>query len=358
MPDPHDKADPHGPDRRDFLQAAGLAGASLALSGSLLGAEPPLQHGLINAGPDQIPRKPFGKTKDRVSAIGLGGYSLGAAPSLKEAVAIVHEAIDAGVNFLDNAWEYHEGKSEEWMGAALKGGRRDKVFLMTKVCTHGRDKKVGLKMLEESLKRLQTDHLDLWQIHECVYDNDPERHFSKGGVVEALDEAKKSGKVRYVGFTGHKHPSIHLKMLAHDYPFDAVQMPLNAFDAAYRSFQKHVLPEVNRRGIAGLGMKSMGGNGQPIIQGVVTVEEALCFAMSLPVATTISGIDSLAVLRQNLAVARGFKPMTAEEMEALVRRCLPDAGDGHLELYKSTMKYDGDLGRGLHGLPTHKELPL
>ena len=243
------------------------------------------------------------------------------------------------------------------MGKALKG-RRDKVFLMTKVCTHGRDKTVAMKMLEESLKRLQTDHLDLWQIHECVYDNDPERHFAKGGVVEALDEAKKSGKVRYVGFTGHKQPSIHLKMLAHDYPFDAVQMPLNAFDATYRSFQKEVLPEVNKRGMAGLGMKSLGGNGQPIIQGVVTAEEALRYAMSLPVATTISGIDSLTVLRQNLAVARGFKPMTAEAMEALVRRCLPDAGDGHLELYKSTMKYDGDLGRGQHGLPPQKDLPL
>ena len=246
------------------------------------------------------------------------------------------------------------------MGEALKvrASRRDKVFLMTKVCTHGRDKKVALKMLEESLKRLQTDHLDLWQIHECVYDNDPERHFAKGGVVEALDEAKKSGKVRYLGFTGHKSPSIHLKMLAHDYPFDAVQMPLNAFDATYRSFQKEVLPEVNKRGMAGLGMKSLGGNGQPIIQGVVTVEEALRYAMSLPVATTISGIDSLAVLRQNLAIARGFKPMTGEAMEALARRCLPEAGDGHLELYKSTMKYDGDLGRGLHGLPPQKELPL
>jgi uncharacterized protein len=243
------------------------------------------------------------------------------------------------------------------MGEALEG-RRDKVFLMTKVCTHGRDKKVAMTQLEESLKRLQTDHLDLWQIHECVYDNDPERHFAKGGVIEALDEAKKAGKVRYVGFTGHKNPAIHLKMLSYDYPFDSVQMPLNPFDASYRSFQKHVLPEVNKRGMAALGMKSLGGNGQPITQGVATVAEALRYAMSLPVATTISGIDCLAVLRQNLAIARGFKPMTAEEMEALGRRCSPAAGDGHLELYKSTMKYDGDLGRGLHGLPSHKELPL
>ena len=344
------------PDRRDFLETAGLVGAGLALSNFLLGVEPP-QLTLSNTGPDRIPRKPFGRTKETASVIGIGGYSLGDAPSLKEAIAIVHEAVEAGVTFFDNAWEYHDGKSEEWMGQALKG-RRDKVFLMTKVCTHGRDKEVAMKQLEESLKRLQTDHLDLWQVHECVYDNDPERHFAKGGVIEALDEAKKAGKVRYVGFTGHKSPAIHLRMLSYNYPFDSVQMPLNPFDATYRSFAANVLPEVVKRGMAALGMKSLGGNGQPITQGVVTVAEALRYAMSLPVATTISGIDSLAVLRQNLGVARGFQPMTAAEMEALRRRCAPAAGDGHLELYKSTMKYDGDLGRGQHGLPSHKELPL
>jgi aryl-alcohol dehydrogenase-like predicted oxidoreductase len=339
------------------LQAAGLVGAGLALSESLPRAERPAQLALSNTGPDRIPHKPFGRTKETVSVIGVGGYSLGDAPSLMEAIAIVHEAVEAGVTFFDNAWEYHDGKSEAWMGQGLKG-RRDKVFLTTKVCTHGRDKKVAMQQLEESLKRLQTDHLDLWQVHECVYDNDPERHFARGGVIEALDAAKKTGKVRYVGFTGHKHPGIHLKMLSYDYPFDSVQMPLNAFDATYRSFATHVLPEVRKRGMAGLGMKSLGGNGQPVTQGVVTVAEALRYAMSLPVATIISGIDSLAVLRQNLAVARGFRPMTAEEMEGLRDRCARAAGDGHLELYKSTMKYDGDLGRGLHGLPSHKETPL
>jgi aryl-alcohol dehydrogenase-like predicted oxidoreductase len=357
MSDQPDNSRPNGPDRRDFLQTAGVVGAGLALSESVLRAKAPPQLELSDTGPDKIPRKPFGRTAEKVSVIGLGGYSLADAPSLQEAIAVVHEAIDAGVNFFDNAWEYHDGKSEEWMGQALKG-RRDKVFLMTKVCTHGRDKQVAMRQLDESLKRLQTDHLDLWQVHECVYDNDPERHFAKGGVIEALDEAKKAGKVRYVGFTGHKNPSIHLKMLSYDYPFDSVQMPLNAFDASYRSFQKQVLPEVNKRGMAGLGMKSLGGNGQPVLKGVVTVEEALRYAMSLPVATTISGIDSLAVLRQNLAIARGFRPMTAEEMEALSKRSASAAGDGHLELYKSTMKYDGDIGRGQHGLPSHKELPL
>ncbi len=352
-----ENVDPCGPNRRDFLQTAGGVGTGLTVHGASLRAQVTPRLVLSNTGPDRIPHKPFGRTAEMVSVIGLGGYSLGDAPSLREASAIVHEVVDAGVNFLDNAWEYHDGKSEDWMGQALKG-RRDKVFLMTKVCTHGRDKQAGLRQLEESLKRLQTDHLDLWQIHECVYDNDPERHFAKGGVIEALDEAKKSGKVRDVGFTGHKNPVIHIEMLSYNYPFDSVQMPLNAFDASYRSFHNHVLPEVNKRGMAGLGMKSLGGNGQPITQGVVTVEEALRFAVSLPVATTISGIDSLAVLRQNLAIARGFQPMTAEEMEALVRRCTAAAGDGHLELYKSTMKYDGDVGRGQHGLPSHKELPL
>jgi aryl-alcohol dehydrogenase-like predicted oxidoreductase len=177
----------------------------------------------------------------QVSALGVGGHHLGEFKEVEGAIRLVHEAIDAGITFFDNAWEYHDGRSEEWMGQALKG-KRDKVFLMTKVCTHGRDKKVAMQQLEQSLQRLQTDHLDLWQIHEVVYYNDPERHFAKGGVVEALDEAKKQGKVRYVGFTGHKHPDIHLKMLAHEYPFDSAQMPLNAFDASYRSFAHHVLP--------------------------------------------------------------------------------------------------------------------
>jgi aryl-alcohol dehydrogenase-like predicted oxidoreductase len=287
----------------------------------------------------------------------MGGYHVGSAPSLKEAIAMVHEAVDAGINFFDNAWEYHEGKSEEWLGKALKG-RRDRVFLMTKVCTHGRDKRVAMSQLEESLKRLQTDHLDLWQVHECIYYNDPERHFVTGGVIEALTEAKRTGKVRYVGFTGHKDPAIHLRMLSYGYPFDSVQMPLNAFDGNFRSFEKQVLPEVIKSGMAALGMKSLGGNGQPVLRGAVTAEEALRYAMSLPVATTISGIDSLAVLRQNLAIARGFQPMTAAEMENLRRRCVPEAGDGHLELYKSTMKYDGSVGREQHGLPSPKELPL
>jgi aryl-alcohol dehydrogenase-like predicted oxidoreductase len=243
------------------------------------------------------------------------------------------------------------------MGRALVG-RRDRVFLMTKVCTHGRDRRVAMGMLEDSLRRLRTDHLDLWQVHECIYENDPELHFARDGVIAALDEAKRAGKVRYAGFTGHKHPRIHLRMLEHDYAFDSVQMPLNCFDASYRSFEREVLPVANRRRMAALGMKSLGGGGEPIVQGAVTVDEALRYAMSLPVTTTISGIDSIEVLRQNVAIARDFRPMTAEAMQALRDRCAGAAGDGHLEMYKSTTKYDGALGRSQHGYASSQDMPL
>jgi aryl-alcohol dehydrogenase-like predicted oxidoreductase len=347
---PVNAAGAEGVDRREFL---GQAGASV-LAGAVAWSAP---IELSDTGPDRIPKKPLGKTKEKLSIIGVGGYTLGQAPSYEEAERIVHEAVDAGVTFFDNAWDYHQGKSEEWMGKALKG-RRDNVFLMTKVCTHGRDKKVAMKQLEESLKRLRTDHLDLWQVHEVIYYNDPELAYAKGGVLEALDEAKQQGKTRFVGFTGHKDPAIHLDMLSRGYPFDTVQFPLNCFDATYRSFEQRVLPEVIKRGMAALGMKSMGGGGEPLLHGAVTPAEALAYAMSLPVAVTISGIDALSVLRQNLAVARGFTLLTAQQMQALRDRCAPVAADGHLELYKSTMKYDGNVGREQHGYPPTKDLPL
>jgi aryl-alcohol dehydrogenase-like predicted oxidoreductase len=343
-----------GTDRREFLaQTAAAAGATVLLgaAGSSPAAPPPPDE------PGSIPKRAFGKTDERVALLGLGGYTLGQADSYDTAERIVHEAVDAGVTFFDNAWEYHQGKSEEWMGKALRG-RRDKVFLMTKVCTHGRDKKVAMRQLEESLKRLQTDHLDLWQVHEVIYYNDPELIYARDGVLEALGDAKKQGKTRFVGFTGHKDPAMHLDMLARGYPFDAVQMPLNCFDASYRSFERHVLPEVIKRGMAALGMKSMGGGGEPLLQGAVTPEEALRYAMSLPVTVTISGMDAVSVLRQNLAVARGFTPLAENQMQALRERCSALAGDGHLELYKSTMKYDADVGRAEHGYPSPKELPL
>jgi uncharacterized protein len=274
---------------------------------------------------------------------------------MTESVRIMHAAIDAGVNFLDNAWEYHEGESEKRMGRAIED-RRDAVFLMTKVCTHGRDAKVAMRQLEQSLRRLRTDYLDLWQVHECVYDNDPERHFEPGGVIEALDRAKQQGKVRYVGFTGHKDPDIHLKMLAFDYPFDACQLPLNGFDAQFRSFQEHVLPKLTRRKIAAIGMKSLGGDGRVIKKKAARVADALRYAMSLPVCTTVSGIDSMKVLRQNLKIARAFSAMTVREQKEYERSVEADARDGRFELYKTTAEHDGEEGRSQHGYPSQEEL--
>ena len=303
----------------------------------------------------EIPRRPLGRTGVEVSALALGGYNLGLVKTRREAIRIVHEACDAGITFMDNAWEYNDGESEEIMGQAL-AGRRHNTFLMTKVCTHGRDKKVALRQLNESLKRLKTDYLDLWQIHEVVYDNDPELHFSKGGVIEALDQAKREGKVRFVGFTGHKDPAIHLKMLTYDYPFDTCQLPLNLFDGTFRSFEQQVLPELNRHGIAALGMKSMCGDGGPVKKKVVTPSEALTYAMSLPVATTVSGIDSLKVLRQNVRIARSFQPLSSEAMQELRSRCAKWAADGRFELYKTSKAFEGPPGRKQHGFPPPDDL--
>ncbi|MFZ0200795.1 MAG: aldo/keto reductase [Candidatus Sulfotelmatobacter sp.] len=305
----------------------------------------------------QVPKKPLGKTGVQVSALGLGGYHLGSAETDQAVNEIVAKAIDHGVSFFDNAWEYHDGLSEERLGKALKG-KRDQVFVMTKVCTHGRDKKVAIRMLEESLRRLQTDHLDLWQIHEVVYDNDPDLIFAPSGAAEALAAAKQQGKVRFVGFTGHKDPEIHLKMLSRDFPFDTVQMPLNCCDATFRSFETHVLPEATRRGIAVLGMKSLGGGGELVRHGAVTPEQGLRYAMSLPVATTISGVDTMQVLDQNLRVAVNFEPLIEADMQDLRDQCRFLASDGRLELFKMTTKYDGKVGREQHHFPTTQELPL
>src|SRR5262245_58318183 len=285
----------------------------------------------------EIQLRALGRTGVEVTAIGLGGYHLGLMKDDDEAVRLIHEAVDAGITFLDNAWEYHDGRSEELMGRAIRD-RRGEVFLMTKVCTHGRDRHVAMRQLEESLRRLKTDYLDLWQVHEVVYDNEPELHFAKGGVIEALEQARSEGKVRFIGFTGHKSPEIHLKMLSYDYPFDACQLPWICFDATFRSFERQVLPELERRGIAAIGMKSLGGEGNMVRARAVTAEEALRYAVSLPVATVVSGMESLDVLRQNLNVARGFTPMSADEMRRLRERCAAMAGDGRFEHFKTTLR--------------------
>lgn len=297
----------------------------------------------------QVPRRQFGKTGVEISALGLGGHHIGDAKDQKTAEQIMSRAIDGGVTFFDNCWEYHRGKTEDWMGAALKG-KREQVFLMTKVCTHGRDKDLALRMLEQSLRRLQTDHLDLWQIHGVSFDNDPALFIRPNGAAEALAQAKKEGKVRFLGFTGHKDPHIHLAMLATAFPFDAVQMPLNPFDATFRSFETQVLPEVNRRGLAALGMKPLSGAGPAIKAGVFSAEESLRYAMSLPVATTITGMDKIEVAEQNLKIAQGFEPLAPEEMQALRNRCRQYA-DGRYELYKVSLKYDNPEARLAHDFP-------
>jgi aryl-alcohol dehydrogenase-like predicted oxidoreductase len=341
--------------RRKFIKSAAvLSTAPFASGGSMA-------HQQSNASPRElsgvIPRKPFGRTGLYVSAMGLGGYHLGSAETDHAASDIVAKALDHGVNFFDNAWEYHDGLSEERLGKALKG-KRDQAIVMTKVCTHGREKKIAMRMLEESLRRLQTDYLDVWQIHEVIYENDPDLIFAQNGAAEALSAAKQQGKVRFIGFTGHKDPEIHLKMLSYDFPFDTIQMPLNCCDATFRSFETQVLPEANRRGMAALGMKSLGGSGELVKFGVATAEQGLRYAMSLPVATTISGIDSMEVLDQNLRVAVNFQPLDTSEMQSLRDRCRLAAADGHLELFKMTTKYDGKVGREQHHFPTVQELPL
>jgi uncharacterized protein len=297
-----------------------------------------------------IPQRKFGKHDVRISALGLGGHHLGDAQDEETAHRIVQGAIDGGITFFDNCWEYNRGKSESWMGNALKG-KRDRVFLMTKVCTHGRDAALAMQMLEQSLRRLRTDHLDLWQIHGVAFENDPDLFIRAGGAAEALTKARDQGKVRFVGFTGHKAPHLHLAMLNTGFAFDSVQMPLNPFDATFHSFEQDVLPELNRRGIAALGMKPLTGKGEPLKKAVLTPEQMLRYAMSLPVATTITGIDKPEVLNQALAIAQNFSPMSAEEMDALRQQCKPVAADGRFEHYKLSLQYDNPEARLAHGLP-------
>jgi predicted aldo/keto reductase-like oxidoreductase len=333
----------HHPTRREFLHTsvAGIAGAA-TLGSSLLAQLP------VAEDKQGIPYRQFGKTQDKLSLFGVGGHHIGQC-SESEGIAIIREALDNGVNFLDNSWCYHDGKSEERMGKALEGGYREKAFLMTKVCA--REKAPALKQLDDSLRRLKTDHLDLWMCHECVYDEDPDRIFAAGGAIEAVDEAKKQGKVRHVGFTGHKKFEIHLKMLAYGYPWDAVLMPLNILDGSYRSFEQWVLPVLVKRGIAPLAMKTR-ASGAILAAGVATVEECWRYAISLPVATIVSGMQSLRFLRSNLEMARTLKPMTAEEKAAILARTREVALTGERERFKTTRDFDGTFGRGLYGIPT------
>lgn len=297
-----------------------------------------------------IPRRTLGRTGASVSIIGIGGWHIGAVKDDKEAVRIMHTALAEGVNFWDNAWDYHDGRAETLMGKALKG-RRDKVFLMTKNCE--RDYKGSLKHLDDSLKRLKTDHLDLWQFHELVYDNDPEWIFEKGAVKAAI-EARKAGKVRFIGFTGHKGPHIHLDALKRDFKWDTSQMPLNVVDKYYRSFLKQVVPLCLKNNVGIIGMKGLGGgypDGRLLSRTKLTVEECYRYALSLPLSTLVVGVNSMDHLLTDVKIAREFKPMSPAEMRALEARYATDATDGRYELYKSTSLFDGPHHRRQHGFP-------
>jgi predicted aldo/keto reductase-like oxidoreductase len=341
--------------RRGFLKGAALTGVSAVMRPEKIATAFTTSNEAA-LGNLQAPKRPLGKTGLECSILGMGGFHLGTVADQAEVNNMVAKAVDHGINIFDNAWEYHKGLSEEKLGIALKG-KRNNVIVMSSVCTHGRNQNVAMRMLEESLKRLQTDHLEVWQIHEVIYHNDPELIYARDGVLEALTKAKQQGKARFVGFNGHKHPAINLEMLDRGYAFDVIQMPLNPLDPGFRSFEINALPVANQRGIAVLGMLSMGGSGEIISKGAFTPFEALSYAMSLPVAAIISGIDSMEVLDQNLAILRDFKPLSADQMQTL-RDHGKQFNDGRYELYKSTMKYDHDLGRGFHGYPLAAELPL
>jgi aryl-alcohol dehydrogenase-like predicted oxidoreductase len=353
MNDHHPKIGPEVT-RRGFLKGAAIAGVSVVLPAAV-GIEVETGNETTLGG-FQAQKRPLGSTGLECSILGMGGFHLGTVADQAVVNNMVAKAIDHGINIFDNAWEFHKGLSEEKLGIALKG-KRDKAIVMSAVCTHGPDQEVAMRMLDASLTRLQTDHLDVWQVHEVIYHNDPALIYASNGVLEALTRAKQQGKVRFVGFNGHKQPAINLEMFERGYPFDVVQMPLNPLDPGFRSFETNVLPVANRRGIAVLGMKSMGGSGELISKGAFTPSEALSYAMSLPVATIISGMDSIEVLDQNLAILRDFKPFTADQMQTL-RDHGKQFNDGRYELYKSTLKYDSDLGRSQHGYPSSTELPL
>jgi predicted aldo/keto reductase-like oxidoreductase len=284
----------------------------------------------------------LGRTGEKVSVVGLGGHHIGRLPEEQDSIRLIRAAIDRGVNFMDNCWDYHNGGSELRMGKALQDGYRDKVFLMTKI--DGRTKEAAAKQIDESLQRLQTDYVDLMQHHEIIRMEDPDRVFAEGGAMEAVVEAQKAGKIRYIGFTGHKDPVVHLRMLdiakQNKFRFDAVQMPLNVMDAHFRSFEREVLPVLVKEEIGVLGMKSM-GDSYLLKSQVVQPIECLHYAMNLPTATVITGIESLEILDQAIEAARTFEPMSSEQVSSLLARTREAAAKGQYELFKTTSQFDG-----------------
>ncbi|MFH1918774.1 MAG: aldo/keto reductase [Planctomycetota bacterium] len=323
--------------RREFLKRA-AAGLAMAIGSPVLAAQ--------EESPAGLPVRPLGKTGEKVSIVGMGGWHIGSIPET-EGIAIMHEAIDEGMNFFDNSWCYHMGGSEKVMGKALStGGRRDKIFLMTKNC--GRDYQSSLACLEDSLKRLKTDHVDLWQFHEINYAEDPKWLIERGMLKAAL-EAKKAGKVRYIGFTGHKDIDHHLGMLATPADWDTAQMPTNLLDPHYRSFQEKVVPECNRRNIGVIGMKALSAGHIPDELGF-TAEVCRRYALSLPISTLVCGITSRKELRQDLAVARNYKPLTEAELRDLLADTKAPGSKGEYERFKTTARFDHPYHRKQHGL--------
>ncbi len=298
-----------------------------------------------------IPTRRLGRTNEQVSILSMGGAHLGRAAmddGEPTAIKLAHAAIDNGVTFWDNAWAYHDGYAEEFMGRALKGVR-DKVFLMTK--NSGRDEKFARQCLEDSLRRMQVDHIDLWQFHEINYDNDPDWVFERSGLKFAL-EAQKAGKVRHIGFTGHKHPRIHVKMLHKGYEWATSQMPINPMDHFYRSFEKEVVPLCLAKDVGVIGMKCLGGGPRDAeipSQTKVTAEMCVRWALSLPVTSIVRGYLTMDQLMADIEIARGFEPLTAPERERIMALAQPVAGDGRHEHFKSTRRYDNSLYRKMHG---------
>ena len=330
--------------RRDFFRTT-LGSAVLAT----LAQNALAQHD----SPNGLPTRKLGGTNEQVSILCLGGWHIGAVANKDrgEAIHIMHKAIDEGMTFFDNAWDYHDGGAEDVMGEALaSSGRRNKVFLMTKNCET--DYEGSRRNLEESLRRLRTDRLDLWQFHEMNYDNDPDWVLDKGGLKYAL-EAQKAGKVRFIGFTGHKDPRIHLKMLGKPYKWSSSQMPINIMDAHYRSFQKEVIPVCLEKNVGVIGMKSLGGSpggpaGRIPSETNVTAEECIRYALSLPVSTLCVGIGSMKDLNQSISIGRGFKPLADDTKERLLAMTKYEGGDGRHELFKSSQRFDGSHHRKLH----------
>jgi len=284
----------------------------------------------------------FGRTTEKISSIGLGGYHLGMPKDSATAVRIIRTAVDGGITFLDNCWDYHDGESERRMGLALRDGYRQKAFLMTKF--DGRTKASAAKQIDESMQRLQTDHIDLMQYHENIRMEDPDRFFAEGGPLEALLAAKQAGKIRYIGFTGHKDPAVHLRMLevaaAHRFQFDSCQMPLNVLDAHFRSFAQQVLPKLVEQGIAVLGMKPLAGGDLPKLKAVTPVE-CLHYALNLPTSAVITGCDTVARVEQALGAARSFRPLSPTQVSALLEKTKSFAMSGKYESFKTTTKHDG-----------------